>query len=136
MAEHRVYVERVYDEVRALRHPDREPDPPPGRRFLVDRLWPRGVSKDVLADVAWVKEVAPSEELRRWFAHDPDRFEEFARRYREELEDRPEEFEPLLEAARQGPVTLLYAAKDAEHNHALVLRDRLREGLSSSAGGN
>lgn len=136
MAEQRVFVERVHDEVRAVGHPDRESDLPPGERFLVDRLWPRGVSKDSLAETVWVKEAAPSDELRKWFGHDPDRFAEFAERYRAELEERPEALEPLLKAARKGPVTLLYAAKDTEHNHALVLRDHLREVLSSQTEGN
>ncbi|WP_150243454.1 DUF488 domain-containing protein [Nocardiopsis quinghaiensis] len=136
MAEHHVYLERVHDEVRAARSPDREADTPPGRRFLVDRMWPRGVSKDALEGVAWVRDVAPGDGLRRWFGHDSSRFAGFAERYRAELETRPEVLEPILEAARRGPVTLLYAARDTEHNHALVLRDHLREVLSSQPGSN
>ncbi|NYH50766.1 uncharacterized protein YeaO (DUF488 family) [Nocardiopsis arvandica] len=136
MVGHHVYLERVHDEVRAARGSDGAPAPPPGRRFLVDRLWPRGVSKEALEGVAWVREAAPSDELRRWFGHDPSRFAEFAERYRAELEARPEPLAPVLEAARGGPVTLLYAARDTEHNHAVVLREHLCEALATSAGGN
>ncbi len=131
MAEqHRVHLERVYDEIHAEEHPDREGEAPPGPRFLVDRLWPRGVRKSTLEEVRWVKDVAPDPELRSWFGHDPDRFAEFAERYRTELEQRPEALEPILEAARRGPVTLLYAAKDTRHNHAVVLRDHLESLLT------
>ncbi len=121
-------VERVYDEVRG--------EPPPGELFLVDRIWPRGVRKSALEGVRWVKEAGPSADLRSWFGHDPDRFEEFARRYREELSGNRAVLEPILEAARRGPVTLLYSARDEEHNQAVVLRDHLAELLSGRAGGN
>lgn len=121
-------VERVYDEVRG--------EPPPGELFLVDRIWPRGVRKSALEGVRWVKEAGPSADLRSWFGHDPDRFEEFARRYREELSGNRAVLEPILEAARRGPVTLLYSAHDEEHNQAVVLRDHLAELLSGRAGGN
>ncbi|MEU3018521.1 DUF488 family protein [Nocardiopsis sp. NPDC007018] len=134
MAEHRIHLERVYDEVRAEKHPGQGEDPPPGPRFLVDRLWPRGVSKSEVAGDEWVKDAAPSPQLRTWFGHDPDRFEEFANRYRTELEGRPQALEPLLDAARKGPITLLYAAKDTRHNHAIVLRDHLESLLDSSEG--
>ena len=100
-----------------------------GRRFLVERLWPRGIRKEALAAEAWVKEVAPSPVLRKWYGHRVELWEEFRRRYREELDAGPEAWEPLLEAARNGPVTLLYAARDSEHNSALVLRDYLEERL-------
>ncbi|MEU3308614.1 DUF488 domain-containing protein [Nocardiopsis sp. NPDC055551] len=129
--EHRIHLERVYDEVRARKHSEEEP--PPGERFLVDRVWPRGVSKDAMADVTWLKDVAPGSDLRTWFGHDPDRFEEFAERYRTELEENSGALEPLLKAAERGRVTLLYAAKDTEHNHAIVLRDHL-ETLRGSKG--
>lgn len=129
--EHRIHLERVYDEVRARKHSEEEP--PPGERFLVDRVWPRGVSKGAMADVTWLKDVAPGSDLRTWFGHDPDRFEEFAERYRTELEENSEALEPLLKAAERGRVTLLYAAKDTEHNHAIVLRDHL-ETLRGSKG--
>jgi uncharacterized protein YeaO (DUF488 family) len=93
--------------------------------YLVDRLWPRGVRKDALDIAAWLKDVAPSTELRRWFGHDPSRWAEFRKRYRAELDERPESTDPLLEALRDGPVVLLYDAKDTDHNHAIVLRDWL-----------
>lgn len=135
MADHRIHLERVYDEVRAEKHPGREEELPPGPRFLVDRLWPRGVRKSAVAGDEWVKEAAPSTELREWFGHVPSRFAEFAERYRAELDEHPEALEPILSAARRGPVTLLYAAKDTEHNHAIVLRDYLESLLPSSEPG-
>ncbi|MFP4252487.1 MAG: DUF488 domain-containing protein [Guyparkeria sp.] len=95
-----------------------------GYRVLVDRLWPRGVKKQDLAHDEWLKTVAPSGALRRWFGHDPERFDEFSRRYRREL-DGNEEADRLAEIAAERPVTLLYAAKDREHNHALVLANYL-----------
>ncbi|MBX6377317.1 MAG: DUF488 family protein [Clostridia bacterium] len=93
-----------------------------GTRFLVDRLWPRGVRKDVLHLDAWLREVAPSTALRRWFAHDPAKWEEFQRRYWRELDEHPDAWRPILEAARRGPVTLLYGARDDEHNNAVALK--------------
>ena len=97
-----------------------------GYRVLIDRLWPRGVRRDEARLDEWAKELAPSGELRRWFAHDPERFEEFRARYRAELADR----RALLELARRasvGPVTILYAARDQQHNNAVVLADVLRD---------
>jgi uncharacterized protein YeaO (DUF488 family) len=117
-----IMIERVYD---YGRDPERA-----GQVFLVDRLWPRGVSKEDLEGVTWAQDAAPSPNLRVWFGHMADRFDEFTGRYRGELEKHPERAEPLLEAARSGPVTLLYAAKDPEVNHALVLRDWLEEQLA------
>jgi uncharacterized protein YeaO (DUF488 family) len=105
-------------------------DPPArgdGQRILVERLWPRGIKKVALDADAWVKEVAPSTELRKWFGHRIERWQDFQRRYRAELDANPSAWEPLLEAARRGPVTLLYSARDAAHNSALVLRDYLLE---------
>jgi len=93
-----------------------------GARFLVDGLWPRGIKKDDLPMKAWLRDVAPSRELRQWFGHDPARWEEFQRRYFAELEAKAEALAPLREAARHGDVTLLYSAKDEEHNNALALR--------------
>ncbi|MEV2277122.1 DUF488 family protein [Nocardiopsis sp. NPDC049922] len=136
MAGHGVHVERVYDAVRAREHPEEGREPPPGRLFLVDRLWPRGVSRASLEGVEWLREAAPSTELRRWFGHEPGRFAAFADRYRAELDECPEALEPALAAARGGPVTLLYAARDTERNHALVLRAYLEERLSAEAGSN
>ena len=98
-----------------------------GRRILVERLWPRGVKKADLKTDAWLKEVAPSTELRKWFAHRVDRWYEFRRRYREELNAKPDEWALILDASSKGPVTLIYAAHDVLHNGALVLRDFLAE---------
>ncbi|MFE3461585.1 DUF488 domain-containing protein [Nocardiopsis aegyptia] len=129
MTGHRVGVQRVYDEVRE--HPEGEGRG--GARFLVDRLWPRGVRRTALEGVTWLKEAAPSQELRTWFGHEAPRFEVFAERYRAELRERPEVLEPVLEAARRGPVTLLYAARDTEHNHALVLREHVVDLLAGGS---
>ncbi len=98
-----------------------------GKRFLVERLWPRGMKKDDLDLDGWLKEVAPSAALRRWFAHDPAKWTEFQRRYQAELDAKPETWRPLLQAARRGRVTLLYSAKDTEHNNALALKSYLEE---------
>lgn len=106
-----------------------------GRRILVDRLWPRGVSK-ARADLdAWVRDVAPSTELRKWFGHDPARWDEFARRYRQELDDNPKAMQALVDAAGQGPVTLLYAARDEQHNEAVILHQLLQKRLAASGHG-
>ena len=93
--------------------------------YLVDRLWPRGVRKDALDMDGWLKDVAPSTELRRWFGHDPERWDEFRERYGAELDSRPGSAQPLLDAMSDGPVVLLYDAKDTDHNQAIVLRDWL-----------
>lgn len=103
--------------------------PEDGERFLVDRLWPRGVKRESLQLAAWLKDVAPSDSLRRWFGHQPARWEEFRGRYRTELEANPEALKPLIDALGRGPVTLVYAARDVAHNHALVLRELLVETL-------
>jgi uncharacterized protein YeaO (DUF488 family) len=96
-----------------------------GRRILVDRLWPRGVSKAEAALDDWDKDVAPSPALRQWFGHDPARWPEFRSRYAAELREDPEPVERLRAVAREAPVTLIYAAHDSAHTHALVLRDVL-----------
>ena len=98
-----------------------------GVRVLVDRLWPRGVSKTELRVDEWLKDVAPSQELREWFGHDPDKFEEFARRYRGELsQGEPHEaLQHLRSLADKHDITLIYAAKDTQHNNARVLADIL-----------
>jgi uncharacterized protein YeaO (DUF488 family) len=98
-----------------------------GARFLVERLWPRGVRKASLHFDAWLKDVAPSDSLRRWFSHDVDKWTEFQRRYRAELDQRPKAWGPILEAARHGDVILLYSSRDTEHNNAVVLRDYLNK---------
>jgi len=100
-----------------------------GRRFLVERLWPRGVKKESLAMERWLKDVAPSDNLRQWFGHDPARWEEFRQRYTAELENNPASLVALLDAARDGTVTLLYSAHDQEHNNAVALKRFLDEQL-------
>ena len=100
-----------------------------GERFLVERLWPRGIKKEALPMTAWLKDVAPSNELRQWFNHDPAKWKEFQRRYRAELNGKPEIWQPLLAAAKTGEVTLLFSAHDLEHNNALVLKACLEEQL-------
>lgn len=115
-----VRVRRVYD----------PPTADDGRRILVDRIWPRGVSRAEAAIDLWVRDVAPSTDLRRWFGHDPARWPEFTRRYRQELKAHPESWRPLLEAAAAGPLTLVYGARDEAHNQAVVLREFLEERLA------
>lgn len=99
------------------------PDQTDGRRILVDRLWPRGVSKAEAAIDQWVKEVAPSTELRQWFGHDPDRWQTFRHRYALEIHQHAELLAHLRQLARSNPITLVYSAKDEIHNDAIVLRD-------------
>jgi len=99
-----------------------------GYRVLVDRIWPRGVSKTVANLDEWNKDVAPSTELRKWFDHKEERFEEFALRYRDELKAREEELSNLREKANSEPMSLLYAAKSPKINHAIVLQDVLLRG--------
>lgn len=100
-----------------------------GERFLVERLWPRGMKKESLKMDGWIKEVAPSDELRHWFGHDPAKWAEFQRRYAAELKEHGEAWQPFLEEARQGTVTLLYSAHDEEHNNAVALKAFLEERL-------
>jgi uncharacterized protein YeaO (DUF488 family) len=104
-----------------------DPEPADGYRVLVDRLWPRGMSKDRVALDRWLKEVAPSPELRTWFDHRADRFAEFARRYTTELDANPAVLELRAMLRDQPTVTLLYGARDAEINHAVVLADVVRD---------
>jgi len=105
-------IKRVYD----------DPDTSDGHRVLVDRLWPRGLTKEAAALDEWCKGVAPSNDLRKWVHEDMDRWAEFERMYAEELDGAEDAWRPLLERAGEGPVTLLYAARDTERNHALVLK--------------
>jgi uncharacterized protein YeaO (DUF488 family) len=117
MAMHPVHLKRAYE----------PPDPSDGYRVLVDRLWPRGERKEALALDEWLKDLAPSDELRRWFGHDPARWDEFRTRYRAELKA-PENRAALADLAaraRAGRLTLVYGAKDEEHNNAVVLREIL-----------
>lgn len=102
-----------------------DPSKNDGYRVLVDRLWPRGVSKEAAQLDDWMKEIAPSPELRKWFDHDPARFEEFRMRYEAELAEKDEPLEKLLRIAADRNVSLLYAAKDETHNHANVLKEFL-----------
>ncbi|GLR51646.1 DUF488 domain-containing protein [Shinella yambaruensis] len=112
-----VAIKRIYDEA----------DPADGTRILVDRLWPRGLSKQKAGFDLWMKDVAPSSALRKWFDHKPERWPEFQARYREELQGNPA-LEDLRERAEAGTVTLLYGARNREFNHAAVLADVLKEG--------
>jgi uncharacterized protein YeaO (DUF488 family) len=98
-----------------------------GSRILVDRLWPRGLRRETAALTSWFKDIAPSTELRRWFGHDPQRWAEFNRRYRQELEANPVAVAELATLLHRGPSTLLYAAQDEQHNHAVVLADYMAE---------
>jgi uncharacterized protein YeaO (DUF488 family) len=117
-----IRIKRIYD----------PPAPEDGRRVLVDRLWPRGVAKDEARIDGWLKEIAPSDELRKWFGHDPARWEEFRERYAAELERHGELMEELRAGSNDGAVTLLFAAKDAERNNAVVLKDMLTQDKRTS----
>lgn len=105
------------------------PAPEDGVRILVDRLWPRGLSKEKAAVDHWMKDIAPSAELRKWFGHDPERWPEFQRRYREELRRHGALMDQIGDLAAGGALTLLYAAHDEEHNDAVVLKEALVKGL-------
>jgi uncharacterized protein YeaO (DUF488 family) len=108
-----------------LRRAYEPPGPDDGWRVLVDRLWPRGIRRSALPLDEWLTAVAPSSALRRWYGHDPARWQEFRRRYTAELAAAPEAVEPLLARCRQGPVTLVFGARDVAHSDAVVLRDYL-----------
>ena len=110
-----IRIKRVYEEA----------DCADGFRVLVDRLWPRGLAKGDARIDLWAKQAAPSAALRKWFAHDPDKWQEFLHRYFAELDARPEDLASLEDAARHCTVTLLYAARDTLHNHALALKTYL-----------
>jgi uncharacterized protein YeaO (DUF488 family) len=98
------------------------PEPSDGVRLLVERLWPRGVTKAKLKLDGWLKEAGPSTELRKWFSHDPAKWNEFQKRYFAELRKRPAAWEPILDAANNGTVTLLFSSRDAEHNNVVALK--------------
>lgn len=117
---HKLQLKRVYE----------QPNQQDGTRFLVERLWPRGVTKSALADAAWLKEAAPSTELREWFHHDPERWNEFRRRYFAELKHHRDDLAPILEAVRKGTVTLLYSSHDTKHNNAVALKEFLDQSLN------
>jgi uncharacterized protein YeaO (DUF488 family) len=107
-----IQIKRVYDPA----------EPSDGVRILVDRLWPRGIKKSDLKMDAWIKEITPSTELRKWFNHDPEKFKEFEKRYDRELDESKALWYPLIEKYLKGKITLLYAAHDPTVNHALCLR--------------
>lgn len=100
-----------------------------GARFLVERLWPRGVRRSAIKLDGWLKDLAPSPGLRKWFAHDPAKWQEFRRRYFTELRARPGALEPLFRAARKGSVTLVFSSRDTEHNNAVALETYVKRRL-------
>ena len=110
-----------------------EPSSKDGLRVLVERLWPRGVSREKLRVEAWLKEVGPSTELRKWFSHDPEKWARFRERYFHELDSRPEAWQPIVAAARRGTVTLVYSSHDTEHNNAVALQEYLQMGSRRQA---
>ena len=112
-----VRIKRIYD----------EPDPSDGYRVLIDHVWPRGISRQRADLNEWARELAPSDELRRWFAHDPARFDEFRARYGRELADQHDRLLDLARRARSRPVTIVYAARDREHNNAVVVAEFVRD---------
>jgi uncharacterized protein YeaO (DUF488 family) len=113
----KIKIKRVYE----------KPEEGDGKRILVDRLWPRGLTKEKADIDLWLKEVAPSTELRQWFGHDPDKWSEFQKRYLKELKNNKENIAVLKKAIKRGLVTLVYGAKDEEHNEALVLKEWLSD---------
>ena len=112
------------DSVR-LQRAYQDPTPDDGHRVLVDRVWPRGRTKEQLRLDAWHRELGPSTGLRKWFGHDPVRWQEFRQRYADEIHGRPEQLDELRSCARSGRITLVFAAHDEAHNNAVVLRDVL-----------
>lgn len=112
-----IKVKRIYESPK--------PQPGDGKRVLVDRLWPRGLRKDEVVVDEWIKELAPSTSLRKWFAHDPAKWQEFKKRYKEELVEKSEILEKIRMESRRGNVTILYSAKDTEHNNAAALQEFL-----------
>ena len=118
-----IRIKRVYE----------QPDKDDGVRILVDRLWPRGLTKEKAAVDLWLKEIAPSTELRKWFGHDPNKWRSFRRRYETEIRHNDDLIKLLKQKARKGTVTLVYGARDEEHNEALVLKQFLEKGEQRSA---
>lgn len=108
-----VKVKRIYD----------PPSPEDGKRILIDRLWPRGIKKEEARMDEWLKDIAPSSELRKWFSHDPEKWEGFRERYRKELKDKSDLIGKIRGESKKGTVTLLFSAKDKEHNNAVVLKE-------------
>ncbi len=118
-----ITVKRVYE----------APSASDGTRFLVDHLWPRGLRKEAVKVHSWIKAVSPSDKLRNWFGHEPAKWKEFQKRYFAELDKHPEVCEPLLEAARRGDITLVFSARDTEHNNAVALKGYLEKRLKTKA---
>lgn len=112
-----VHIKRVYE----------EPDPSDGKRILIDRLWPRGLTKEKAKVDLWLKEIAPTAELRKWFGHEPSKWTEFKKRYQEELQDNHETVNILLSEIKKGKVTLIYSAKDEKYNDAVELKKYLEK---------
>jgi uncharacterized protein YeaO (DUF488 family) len=112
-----IKIKRAYDKI----------SPDDGERILIDRLWPRGLTKTRAQIDEWIKDIAPSNELRKWFAHDLSKWHEFNKRYTEELKSRTNLVELLIEKAKNGNITLLFSAKDTEHNNAVVLSEFMRK---------
>jgi len=112
-----IHLKRAYD----------EPSENDGYRVLVDRVWPRGVSKEDADLDEWMKDAAPSPDLRKWFGHDPEKWEEFKRRYFKELDKKPESLKPLVQRAKKGRITLVYGSKEERYNNAVALKEYLEE---------
>ena len=113
----KVLIKRVYE----------TPNGSDGKRVLVDRLWPRGLTKEKAKIDLWLKDIAPSNELRKWFGHDPLKWEEFKRRYTKEIKNNQKDFEELESVVKKGKVTILYSAKDEDHNNAVVVKELLEK---------
>jgi uncharacterized protein YeaO (DUF488 family) len=118
-----IKIKRVYE----------QPDKKDGERILVDRLWPRGLTKEKAGVDVWLKEIAPSTELRKWFAHDPNKWETFRGRYETEIRHNDDLVKVLRQKARQGTITLIYGARDEKHNEALVLKQFLEKSERGAA---
>lgn len=118
-----IFTKRIYE----------PPDPTDGRRYLIDRLWPRGCRKEDAQLAGWLKDLAPSTELRRWYGHDLRKYPEFRARYRRELADHACDVERLCEEARRSNITLVYASEDPDHSNATVLHEYLQEWLRSGS---
>jgi uncharacterized protein YeaO (DUF488 family) len=118
-----IQLKRVYE----------KPAPRDGIRFLIERLWPRGVRKSDVHEDGWLKDVGPSDQLRKWFSHDPKKWTEFQRKYFAELDTRPEAWETIVKAAGRGTVTLLYSSHDTEHNNAVALKRYLEKKLAHAS---
>jgi uncharacterized protein YeaO (DUF488 family) len=117
-----IQVKRIYE----------PPSKSDGQRLLVERLWPRGMKKEAAHLDAWLRDAAPSTPLRQWFNHDPAKWDEFQRRYRDELDEHHDAWQPILDAAHKGKVTLLFSSHDAEHNNVVALKAYLQPHLKSA----